>query len=152
MEKLIRQKVEFYFRKILGYVPNYKVKLFSDSKKRWAGQATSDLSLLEFNLEYHRRDPNYFETEIIGHEVAHLIVPILFPNAKQHHGPEFRKIMKMMGLIGATYIPQHMAEPKISWSCGCEKPFTLSLALHEKVLKMKNPVCRKCHQKVTPPK
>lgn len=149
MEQNIKSAVEFYFKKILGYIPSHTIKLIDDDSKRWAGQATYNKNILEFNLAYHRRDQYYFMTEIIGHEVAHLCVAILYPDAKQHHGPEFRKIMKMMGLLGKTYVPVHMVTPvdkPYEYRCGCSDPLFLSLKTHNKVQKMRNPTCNKCRQ------
>lgn len=149
MENEINARIKSCFNAILGYVPNYSLVFINDRKKKWAGQATYHKNILEFNLAYHSIDPDYFMGEIVGHEVAHLITSILYPDAKQHHGPEFRKIMSRLGLLGKTYIPDHMTiQEKFLYRCGCGKDLFYPLKSHLKIKMMKSPVCRKCGDSV----
>lgn len=43
--------------------------------------------------------------QTIIHEIAHHLTPILFPNHKQAHGPEFKRIDKSLGGLGRAKAP-----------------------------------------------
>lgn len=52
--------------------------------------------------EYLEAFPKQVLAETVAHEVCHHYVWHYFPNAKQHHGPEFRRLMRMLGFSGDT--------------------------------------------------
>ena len=68
-----------------------------------AGRASLRDNVVQISEDYIRE----FEDDIINvtvpHEVCHLYVRKYFPKAKQHHGPEFRRLMRYLGLEGNTY-------------------------------------------------
>ena len=43
--------------------------------------------------------------QTIIHEIAHHLTPVLFPNHKQAHGPEFKRIDKSLGGLGRAKAP-----------------------------------------------
>lgn len=69
---------------------------------RIAGFAYRNCNKVEFNLAYCMTEKDKF-SRTIYHEVAHIVQFLLFPNAKQAHGSEFRHIMNSQGLDGSTY-------------------------------------------------
>lgn len=56
---------------------------------------------VEFNEVLMERHPEEFDSTII-HEVAHIVTFKVFPNAKQNHGPEFKRVMRMLGADNPT--------------------------------------------------
>lgn len=56
---------------------------------------------VEFNEVLMARHPEDFDVTII-HEVAHIVTFKVFPNAKQAHGPEFKRVMRMLGVDNPT--------------------------------------------------
>ncbi len=86
--------------KIFGtkLVGNISVGFFS--KGTAAGLAYHN-GRVEFNEVLMGRHPEEFDSTII-HEVAHIVTFKVFPNAKQNHGPEFKRVMKMLGAENPT--------------------------------------------------
>ena len=73
---------------------------FNNNKSNIAGFAYRWEKKVEFNLRFaEERD---FETTIM-HELAHIVQYLVYPFAKQAHGPEFRSIMQTMGFSPRTY-------------------------------------------------
>lgn len=85
----------------------------------------------------------------VVHEVAHLVTGTLFPDAKQHHGPEFKNVMRALGGIPSTYhsydveptkrrtVTRHVA------TCGCMEHL-LTPQASKKAWK-----CKKCNANIT---
>ncbi|BAU40013.1 Protein sprT [Ralstonia phage RSP15] len=77
-----------------------KVKYYRNSTT--AGTANYDTNTLSFNLDIFEKNVEKF-LNIVSHEVAHLLCYHLFPDAKQHHGPEWRRIHRALGGDGKTF-------------------------------------------------
>ena len=73
---------------------------FNTNKSPVAGYAYRWEKKVEFNLRF--AEELDFETTIM-HELAHIVQYIVYPFAKQAHGPEFRSIMQTMGFSPRTY-------------------------------------------------
>lgn len=43
--------------------------------------------------------------QTIIHEIAHHLTPVVYPNHKQAHGPEFKRIDKLLGGLGRAKAP-----------------------------------------------
>lgn len=73
-------------------------------KKNVAGRAHYP-SLITISKEYLEQPENTTEVikQTVAHEIAHLYVYRYYRYSKQAHGPEFRKVMQMLGLQGRTY-------------------------------------------------
>lgn len=92
----------------------------------------------------------------ITHEIAHLVQRIVAPNAKQAHGPEFRRIHKALGGNGKTYHNfdiQGLRTRKVKrhvYTCGCME-HKLTTGLHNKVqARMGNGFsCKTCLNNIT---
>lgn len=72
------------------------------SKSSVAGKAWYRDHRVEFNEILALENTETFDTTI-AHELAHLITDQLYPQAKQHHGPEFRHVMNTLGYDARTY-------------------------------------------------
>jgi SprT protein len=72
------------------------------SKSSVAGKAFYQEHKLQFNEILAIENGREFMTTV-AHEIAHLITHQAYPNAKQHHGPEFRSVMKTIGYDPRTY-------------------------------------------------
>ena len=79
------------------------IKILKIKNKGVAGYALPRFNLIEIS-EYYLAE-NFDETikTTVAHEVVHLYVRKYHRFAKQNHGPEFRSIMRLLGLEGRTY-------------------------------------------------
>lgn len=68
-----------------------------------AGTAYSHLNLIGISPDYLREHPDHVFNVTVAHEVCHHYVWKYKPHAKQNHGPEFRSLMRLLGLNGDTY-------------------------------------------------
>lgn len=83
------------------FVPYPKVEYFQKLTAK-AGMAYGRENKLVFNLQLAERNPDTYE-KTICHEVSHLFTNRLYPNAKQHHGREFKTVMSKFGFTPNTY-------------------------------------------------
>lgn len=101
-----------------------------------AGLAYRGRNRVSFNIDYIGQDG--FWTNTIVHEVAHHIQWWIYPQAKQAHGPEFRRIMSLMGC--STHTRHSMSTPELvarrphEYECPiCKKSFSLSNIIHKRI-------------------
>ena len=59
--------------------------------------------IVKLSKEFLNEFPEEVMTRTLGHEIAHHYTFLYYPNAKQGHGPEFRKIMSILNLDSSTY-------------------------------------------------
>lgn len=83
----------------VAYASTPKVSFFD--KGTTAGWAKYNIWHIDFNIEIAKRAGDAFKDTII-HEVAHMMQYLVYPHAKQAHGPEFRRICVMLGGSGST--------------------------------------------------
>lgn len=99
-EKIKKIQSEF---ESLGYAPfpiTYKIESL---KPGVAGKAKLGIDEIVISKDYLAEHPYDVIQVTIPHEICHLYVNKYKPNAKQHHGPEFRWFMQLIGLKGDTY-------------------------------------------------
>lgn len=131
-----------------------KVVFFTKGTRAgWCRYMTNEIG---FNEVIARDNWNKFEETII-HEIGHLVVWYNFPNAKQHHGPEFRWVMRAMGGRGSTKHSYDVSsikkiqkprkeQKRYVYTCVCSE-HKLSGIRHSKVKSGKaNYRCRKCQE------
>lgn len=94
---------------------------------------------------------------ILIHEIAHHVTKIVCPNRKQEHGPEFKKIDRMLGGLGQTkidlkdnrdaFMTQSSTRKSTTFTyvCGCDT-HQISKIRHNKILKGSKYSCGKCKQ------
>lgn len=68
-----------------------------------AGTAYIKAGKIVISADYLREFPDRIVDVTVPHEICHLYVSKYHPKAKQHHGPEFKQIMRSIGLAGDTY-------------------------------------------------
>ena len=90
----------------IGNIPSIH---FNNNKSNIAGFAYRWEKKVEFNLRFAEEQD--FETTIM-HELAHIVQYLVYPFAKQAHGPEFKSIMKTMGFSDRTYHSYNVKEAK----------------------------------------
>jgi len=107
-----------------------------------AGLACYSFNQIKINPYYliNHTDEVIFRT--VPHEVVHLAVPKLFPFHKQSHGPEFKSIMRNLGLPATRcHTMTHEKRPHI-YKCNC-KTWDVSNIIHKRMILRKR-TCRKC--------
>jgi predicted SprT family Zn-dependent metalloprotease len=68
-----------------------------------AGCAQIYRNKIMISIDYLREHFDEIINQTLPHEICHIYVTKYFPNAKQHHGKEFRMLMNYLGLEGKTY-------------------------------------------------
>ena len=92
--------------------------------------------------------------QTIIHEIAHHLTPILYPNHKQAHGPEFKRIDKSLGGLGYAKAPadNYLAFERASsirkittfeYSCECQTHH-ITKHRHTKILNGAKYICAEC--------
>ena len=87
--------------------------LVRDLGPRIAGRALYNNRTIIISEAYFKQFPDTMLNETVPHEVCHQYVAIYFPYAKQAHGPEFRALMRTLGLQGSTYHNMQLKGVKI---------------------------------------
>ena len=113
-----------------------------DNRVKVAGLAHTGRNKVSYNSDYIGQEDFWATT--VKHEVAHHIQNWIYPRARQAHGPEFRRVMKLLGCSGRTR--HSMSTPKleefkarkrenqIEYVCPtCNKSFHLSRLIHRKI-------------------
>lgn len=67
-----------------------------------AGMAWPAQRRIVISKDYLHEFPHEVQDETIPHEVCHVYQEVYYPNAKQRHGPEFRRLMNLIGCEGKT--------------------------------------------------
>jgi predicted SprT family Zn-dependent metalloprotease len=74
-----------------------KLNIQTPSNARIAGSANSKTLVVTINPEHARINLAECLTNTIPHEIAHIVQFIVYPNAKQAHGKEWRRICLYLG-------------------------------------------------------
>lgn len=69
---------------------------------RTAGKAFYAQNKIIYSPVLFTENVDRFLNRTVPHEIAHLITKVLYPNAKQHHGPEWRYVMQKLGIEDNT--------------------------------------------------
>lgn len=120
------------------------------TKGRAAGKAWWVENKLEFNEVLAKENSEAFKNTII-HEVAHLVTHRVFPNAKQAHGPEFKKVMRRLGGVANTYhtydvstVISRKKKVRYEVKCTCQSHW-VTKRVAEMTKLVKNPIyCKVC--------
>jgi predicted SprT family Zn-dependent metalloprotease len=101
----IQKKVEEIQDKLLA-LGFPQIRMTAEIKKLGrgcAGRAYLGINCIHISPDYLKEFPEHVMNVTVPHEVVHLYVAKYFPRAKQAHGPEFRRLMRCIGLSGDTY-------------------------------------------------
>jgi predicted SprT family Zn-dependent metalloprotease len=86
----------------MGY-PKFPLDISVDKLKRGvAGVAKMNAGKIIISVDYLKEFPEQVLTRTVAHEVCHHYVSKYIPQAKQFHGPEFRSLMKGLGVDHST--------------------------------------------------
>jgi len=117
---------------------NVSVDFFS--KGSAAGLASLRSKRVSFNTVLMSRHPEDFDNTII-HEVAHLVTYQIRPNAKQAHGPEFKRIMLILGGSPNTYhtydvsgLKRTYAKTRYVYECSPGCTHNMTKGKHDKIV------------------
>ncbi|MBL1378204.1 SprT family zinc-dependent metalloprotease [Zobellella iuensis] len=123
-----------------------------DQRGRIAGSAWLERGELRFNPVLLADNAADFLTEIVPHEVAHLVVFHRFGKVRPH-GAEWQAVMReVFGLEPRTRHRLNTAKvaPTFSYDCGC-RLHQLSLRRHNSILRGKQRyLCMHCGQLLKP--
>jgi len=90
-----------------------------------SGRAHRYINHFTLNPRYVEKYARELIDKTTPNEIGHLVCYILYPWAKQHHGPEFRTVLRAMGYYQSakTYHNYHLDEfisrPKIRYAACC---------------------------------
>ena len=132
---------------------------FVDLGSDIAGTAQCSLHTVNFHPGFMKHPDFWDKTKAatIQHEVAHLFVHKFFRNAKQHHGPEFRRVMASLGANGSTYHRMGKVETKKrtrtvtrhEYGCGCEGAVhKVTTTIHNRIIAGRGRICCACKQRI----
>ena len=150
----VNATIQACFIKLLGRELDVAVTYRKDMKKT-AGLAYTISRKIELNEILFLENVDEFFSRTIPHEAAHIITKILYPHAKQSHGPEWRYIMDRLEVSDIkrchSYDVSSVAKPRLSekftYTCAC-KSFSLSKIMHNKIQKGSHRVCNSCKTRV----
>lgn len=90
------------------------------------GRASSNSTTIQLSSEYLNYHKEYVMNQTIPHEICHLYQFAYHPRAKQAHGPEFRRLMMVLGLQGNTCHNLGLAQgqvrksTRVTYKCACQ--------------------------------
>lgn len=135
------------FKNAFGYhnIPNIKITYLG----RVAGRAYYSENTIKLNPYFIQNNTEDFFKQTIPHEIAHFITDWRHPYAKRHHGPEWKRIMVIMGLpprrchnYQSNLMPGVHPRP-YHYRCVC-KSFYLTKRMHNSIVNGKNRQCPHC--------
>ncbi|WP_349356712.1 SprT family zinc-dependent metalloprotease [Shewanella jiangmenensis] len=117
-----------------------------DIRGKTAGMAYFELNLIRLNPTLLEQNPDNFFTEVIPHELCHLLAYKLYGRVKPH-GSEWQQLMRrVFGLSPRTThnLDTSAVSRSINYRCGCGE-VALSVRRHNKVVRNQTRyLCRKC--------
>ncbi|QSX33103.1 SprT family zinc-dependent metalloprotease [Shewanella avicenniae] len=118
-----------------------------------AGTAHPIQQMLRFNAVLLEENPNVFLSEVVPHEVCHLLTHQLYGKVKPH-GIEWKALMQQLFQLSGKVTHQldiSSVTPKgVMYRCHCG-PLELSVRRHNKVMRQQaHYQCRRCGQKLEP--
>lgn len=104
MKKILDRVVDVQDKLLkIGY-PRINIDItITKLKPGLAGVAYSRINKIKISQDYLREFPEQIIERTVAHEVAHLYVAKYIPSAKQAHGPQFKRILRYLGVSDSTY-------------------------------------------------
>lgn len=139
-------------RKIIGHSLEINIR-FCHDMGRCAGIAYYDGFKIDLNLPLFLNNEKEFLSVTIPHEVAHLLTWMLHPNAKQNHGPEFKKILSQLSSNTSTYHSMDVSvatgKPRFRYVCCCpSRVHFISSLIHKKMSSGQARFCGACKERI----
>ena len=149
----VQEKVQECLRKVLGEDGrHFSITLaFKTGMKNVAGAAWENGNRVDLNEEMFLTNTDVFFDEIIPHEVAHVLQFVMFPEAKRHHGKEWKVLMKMLDAPAMTYHNMDASTSDKSlfrYSCSCGINHSLTKIRHKRIQTGKVMVCLGCETRL----
>jgi SprT protein len=125
-----------------------KVKFFT--RGTYAGKAYRVSKVVAFNTILAAENPNEF-INTVKHELAHIIVYVTYPQARDH-GAEFRYILIKMGGDGKRLHNYDVSSVKrksirYEYKCSCMS-YSMSAIRHNRAIRGVKYACRICREKI----
>lgn len=158
MHNRVVATIQSCIKKILGQSYELDVPVtYRRDMKAVAGCAYVKSKRIELNEVLFLENVEQFFSRTIPHEVAHVITRIIYPHAKQAHGPEWRNVMSMLGVDDNTrchsYDVSSVVKPRLSekftYVCSCDRPLILSKIMHNKIQRGSVRICMVCKTPVS---
>jgi SprT protein len=115
-----------------------------------AGYAYTDDLRIEFNAQLFISNIDNFFFDTIPHEVAHILVEILYPLVKQDHGKEWRDIMHKLGITKPKRnhrydVSVSITTPRYRYTCACTgRQRMVTKIIHNKMIRGQKRFCHEC--------
>lgn len=126
---------------------------YRTNMKRVAGLAYES-NKIELNIQLLLANGKEFISRTVVHEAAHLITNIMFPDAKQAHGPDWRHVMRIIGATDTERTHSYDTSVALSgeyyrYACGCkDRSHTLSPLKHKRINSGQIYSCKKCKSRL----
>lgn len=125
---------------VLGENHNLKIPVsYRTDLKKVAGLAWCYSNIrIELSEQLFLENIEKFFLTTIPHEVAHILTVMLYPEAKQDHGPEWKSVMRILGIepkrchnynILSCYKPGSY----FRYSCSCNPHHNLTKIRHKRI-------------------
>lgn len=102
---------------------------------------------------------DHMHSNTVPHEVAHLVVAKLYPNAKQAHGPEFRSVAARLGCtdtkakaqLSQAGVESFIESGKyVPYNCGCKDTKIMTRIQAAKMRAGRSMyTCKSCNQRIS---
>jgi SprT protein len=124
---------------------------------RIAGKAFLLKNAIKFSPTLYAQNVETFLNRTCPHEVAHLVTKAVYPNAKQAHGPEWRRVMQLLGVedIGRCHsydtssVARQYNVKRYNYKCACDT-HAMTARVHNRIINgLAKFSCRKCKSPLT---
>lgn len=119
-----------------------------------AGEACSSDWTLRYNRLLLARNGERFLSEIVPHEVAHLVVAAVWPGRRSPHGAEWKEVMAFFGTAANRChrfdtVPARRVR-RFAYRCSCTIPHLLTKRAHLRIRRgTAEYSCRECRDVLT---
>lgn len=115
-----------------------------------AGSALTHQNIIKLNPTLFEQNIRYFISDVIAHELAHILVYQLYGRRVKPHGVEWKKVMSEVFNVAPkvthTLDVSHVKMRSVMYQCQCQT-LALSMIRHNRISNKKQSyICRKCKQ------
>ncbi len=121
---------------------------------RTAGRARYIDNSIKYSPTLYKENESVFIARTVPHEIAHLITHLVFPHAKQAHGPEWRSVMQKLGVTDNSRCHSYdtsstkRSRDRFVYRCDCEISHWITAHKHKKMQIGIKFTCRKCKKTI----